>query len=764
MALHCSQSAATPMKENRGSVSANGHTNDTKHQTIVTTYSTASRTVMNINSNNVGDDNDIELQTTQHSDQPLHEGWILTSREWWMVGCFVVMTMMVTMDALIVIPILPEIAEKYHSSPSRDTTWPITVYTLANATLQRCYVSLMEIFGQKNILIGGLSMFTIGLILLSASPSLFLVLLVGRGIQGAGTAAMISIPSVMLMDLISGRRRTIYNFVIFFGGAIGAVLGLVLGGLFMREGSWKWIFYISLPFCFMLLLVTPFAVQPIGESLKSKKRLMNVDWTGMLLFSASMAALLLGLTWASSLQKQLKWEVLVALVAGAFGIMATMVYETSGASRPFLPVIVLKVSPVTFVCVLVQSLLISVQLVYIPAYLRGVHHLSSTSIGLILIAMLATMLLVNAGVDFVPTKIYHYRWPLWLGWALNIISSASTALFNTRTTLRVCVIVMIVMGLGHGITISATHMALHNLSRGVHPQRDTALIANFVRTAGFCLAIASADSAFHTRMSIHNRHHTAAQAYALSFQDLMRVLTALAGFEFMLFVMCAYTGGRILGINTWYLVLWMPDKKRAKLTKLVMYTAYTHQGCRRHTVRSTNKLAELLRYNFLPTVLAPFENPKVGAVETSKRALRIEKDFTTAAFWKMLGVMYLERQDFDVRAKKALDGGLFVNSGWTSAHRTSILQSPGFLNGYLNELLFFRLFGPLKCEDDNYIRRTFVDRNRAKAKVFSAAFTIPLFGTTTMIFLENFENRRQSFTKSLFPASTVGRIKVTSLK
>lgn len=236
--------------------------------------------------------------------------------------------------------------------------WPITVYILANATLQRCHVGVMEIFGRRNTLVAGLIIFTMGLILLSAAPPLFPVLLVGRGLQGAGAAAMVSIPPAMLMDMISKPRRSIYNFVIMFSSAIGAILGLLLAGMFIQQDSWKWIFYISAPFCFVLFIIMPFAVQPVGESLESKKRLMSVDWTGSLLFSASMAALLLGLTWASSLHKQPKWQVLVALVAGAVGLIITLVYERSGASRPFLSLAILKVSPVTFLCVLVQSLLV----------------------------------------------------------------------------------------------------------------------------------------------------------------------------------------------------------------------------------------------------------------------------------------------------------------------------------------------------------------------------------------------------------------------
>lgn len=209
------------------------------------------------------------------------------------------------------------------------------------------------------MLVVGLAIFTMGLILLSASPPVFPMLLVGRALQGAGAAAMNSIPPAMLMDMISERRRSIYNFVIIFSSGVGAILGLLLGGTFIEQGSWKWVFYISAPFCIILFVITPFAVRPVGEVLESKKRLMNVDWTGSLLFSASMVALLLGLTSASDLQERLKWKVLVPLISGGVGMVITMVYERSGASRPFLSLVILKVSPFTYLCDLIQSLLVS---------------------------------------------------------------------------------------------------------------------------------------------------------------------------------------------------------------------------------------------------------------------------------------------------------------------------------------------------------------------------------------------------------------------
>lgn len=114
--------------------------------------------------------------------------------------------------------------------------------------------------------------------------------------------------------------------------------------------------------------------------------------------------------------------------------------------------------------------------------------------------------------------------------------------------------------------------------------------------------------------------------------------------------------------------------------------------------------------NFLRTALAPFENEKIGAVGTNKRVLRTDTGFTIRSYWNMLGAIYLERHNFEIRATNTLDGGVFVISGRTSLHRTKILQDEKFLQNFTNERFFFGLCGPLNPDDDNYITRFEVSR------------------------------------------------------
>lgn len=112
--------------------------------------------------------------------------------------------------------------------------------------------------------------------------------------------------------------------------------------------------------------------------------------------------------------------------------------------------------------------------------------------------------------------------------------------------------------------------------------------------------------------------------------------------------------------------------------------------------------------NFLPAVLAPFENAKVGIVGTRKRVQR-----TTPGRWSWASIVnfiacnYLERHNWELRASNAIDGGVFVVSGRTAAYRTSFLSNSEMLTRFCHESFFCGLFGKegLGPDDDNFLTR-----------------------------------------------------------
>lgn len=73
-----------------------------------------------------------------------------------------------------------------------------------------------------------------------------------------------------------------------------------------------------------------------------------------------------------------------------------------------------------------------------------------------------------------------------------------------------------------------------------------------------------------------------------------------------------------------------------------------------------------------------------------------------------MGILYLERHNFEICATNALDGGVFVLSGRTAAYRTAILKDSGFMRYFLGEYSWFGTIGPMNVDDDNCITRWLV--------------------------------------------------------
>ncbi|KAI4158220.1 MAG: hypothetical protein LQ342_007667 [Letrouitia transgressa] len=108
---------------------------------------------------------------------------------------------------------------------------------------------------------------------------------------------------------------------------------------------------------------------------------------------------------------------------------------------------------------------------------------------------------------------------------------------------------------------------------------------------------------------------------------------------------------------------------------------------------------------FLTYLLAPFEDPHVGAVGPFQSLERPKNPNS----WDFLSAAYLERWNFGIAATSHMDGGVQCLSGRTQAVRTEILQQEAFLDAFANETWFFGKISLTKADDDNCLTRWLVN-------------------------------------------------------
>jgi EmrB/QacA subfamily drug resistance transporter len=219
---------------------------------------------------------------------------------WWTLAAVCVATFMLLLDITVVNVALPDIAKDLKTSFS-DLQWVIDAYALGLASLLLTTGTLADRFGHRSVFVWGLAGFTLASILcgLATSP---LFLIVARGVQGIGGAAMFATSLSLIASSFSGPDRgTAFGI---WGATIGAAVavGPLVGGVLTQQVSWESIFFVNVPIGIAAVLATLAKV----DEFKSPSA-QRIDLPGVVTFSGGLFLLIFALVrgnaegWGSSL-------------------------------------------------------------------------------------------------------------------------------------------------------------------------------------------------------------------------------------------------------------------------------------------------------------------------------------------------------------------------------------------------------------------------------------------------------------------------------
>ncbi|KAL4959213.1 major facilitator superfamily domain-containing protein [Aspergillus stella-maris] len=393
-------------------------------------------------------------------------GWNAFRSDLFLVGSLMLLSLMTALDATILIPTLPTLAESLHGTAT-DAFWAGTSFLLANAVCQPVIAAISEIFGRRDLLVVMILVFSLGTAV-ACSAHGFPQLLAGRSIQGIGAGGIFSMVLAIFTDIIPLRLRPRYWAAIQAAWAVGTVAGPVIGGACSHPKTWRWVFYINFPMCAISLVAVPL-------------RLYRLDYFGYGMFLGSTTSFLVGVTLGGV---QYDWEsvqVLILIVFGLAGILLTITWERYCAENTFLPVSVFGDcrTTVAYLLGMLQGLILFTEAFYIALYFEGVKLWDPLKTGLSSLPMTAGMLPVSVVIGILMTRTGKYRWYLWTGWPLTTLAS----------------VLLIITGVGHGFLLGPGLFA----AQATCTQGDAAvatLMYSFMRSFGMCLGVAAGGTIF----------------------------------------------------------------------------------------------------------------------------------------------------------------------------------------------------------------------------------------------------------------------------
>ncbi|CAE6445460.1 unnamed protein product [Rhizoctonia solani] len=342
--------------------------------------------------------------------------------------------LLIALDQTIVATALPIIASKFDAFD--QVTWIASGYFLTQAGLMLTYGQLLSIASTKWVYLAAVVLFEIGSLFCAVAPNMeFLIF--GRAFAGVGAAGIfVSVLSIIAQVTRLEQRPALFGT---FGAvfALSSVVGPLLGGAFTDHVSWRWCFYINLPFgaitVVTIIFLTPNRAPLGGDQYEGKTTLqkwISLDWAGSILALGMVTALLLPLQWGGN-ERPWNDKVVIALFC-VFGVLlpAFIAWEYKLGDRAIMRTSMFRRRTQIGTCLEAFFVMLALLLgtYYLPIYFQVAKGHSATRSGIDILPFMLSVVIAAGGSGGVINSTGRY-WPFLVGSPL-LISVGSGLLYT----------------------------------------------------------------------------------------------------------------------------------------------------------------------------------------------------------------------------------------------------------------------------------------------------------------------------------------------
>ena len=332
-------------------------------------------------------------------------------------------------------------------------SWVFSAYLLTSTATVPIWGRLSDIYGRRRMYLGGVVVFLLGSMLSGLSQTMF-QLIAARALQGLGAGAIVPLSVTIVGELytLSERGRTQALFSGVWG--IASIAGPLIGGYITDALSWRWVFYINLPFGVLSLIVIALSHPRRRETTSAR-----VDWLGAALMFGGVSAALLAV--GGETDAGAAW-----LVASGV-LLALFVYVERRVVDPILPLELFSrplIARTGVVAFLFGAAMFGA-IAFVPLYLQGVLGATATQAGQVLTPLFLGWVITSV-ISARLTVRMGYRPIAIAGCVLLTAGYLGLALFTPDMSRFVMLGACFTLGLGMGSSMLAVLLAVqHGVER-----------------------------------------------------------------------------------------------------------------------------------------------------------------------------------------------------------------------------------------------------------------------------------------------------------
>ncbi|OKL58006.1 hypothetical protein UA08_06692 [Talaromyces atroroseus] len=408
------------------------------------------------------------------------------------------------LDTTIVATAVPTIVDHFNSSVGY--IWVGSAYLIGNAAVVPVWGKISDVFGRKQTLLVTVSVFLLGSLLCALSQSMTM-LIAARAIQGVGGGGTILLPNICVSDLFPLHKRSIYFGMLSSVWAVSSAVGPVVGGIFTTRVSWRWCFYINLPFGGLALTTLTFFLKLHNPRTPIRQGLAAIDWIGNMLVVGGTLMILIALQFGGV---QYAWNsatVICLLVFGLITVGLFCLYESRVAKYPVIPPRIFRYrnSISAYSLSVMHAMAFLGGTYWLPLYFQSVLGANSLMSGVYLLPYVVSSSLASIGAGFIIKKTGNFRLPIAIGLFVNTIGLGLMTYLGDRPHWDRIIIFQIIAGLGSSPNFQAPLIAIQT---NIEPRDIGAATSSysFARQIGTTISVTIGGVVFDNVMNSQRGH------------------------------------------------------------------------------------------------------------------------------------------------------------------------------------------------------------------------------------------------------------------